>query len=87
MTLDAYTQKQIRYLTKKTSLQQSSPTTFAGIRGHRVLYRDNKGYDILEVWTIKENNLYIFRCIAKPPDFSNYLSNFQKMIDTFEIMQ
>jgi hypothetical protein len=82
MTIDAYANKQ---LSRLNSIKESSQAVVAGSQAHRVLYTDKKGYGILEVWTIKGNNLYTIRCTSKPNDFSGHMSIFQKMIDSFEI--
>lgn len=44
-----------------------------GNHAHRVMYTDKKGYDILEVLTIKGDSVYTIRCMAKPHDYSTYL--------------
>jgi PsbP-like protein len=83
-TLEAYSNKQINHLRKKSSVHESTTTTLAGNHAHTVVYTDKKD-DVIEVWTIKGDSVYTIRCAAKPEDYSTYLPIFQKMLDSFEI--
>jgi hypothetical protein len=85
-TLDIYADKQIKiYLSKKSSVHESTAVTFGGNRARKVLYTDKKGYDTIEVWTIKDDKIYAIKCVSKPHDYSTYLPIFLKMIGSFEI--
>jgi len=92
MSLDTYSDKHISDLRKKFFLIDAAATTFAANPAYKVVYSDNKGYNSMEVWTIKqftqsEYNIYITKYTAKSQDYSTYLPSVQKMINTFEIMK
>ena len=87
MSLHEYVEKQISHLVRKSSLLESAPTTFAGYAAHKVVYTDNKGYQRMEIWEIKDDSVYIIRYVAKPMDYGTYLPDVQKMLDSFKITE
>jgi len=91
MTFGEYTNGYIKNITmnKDYRLINSSGTTLAGNPAHGVVYynyQNNENLKWLEVWTIKNDNVYRISFIVEPGRYSDYLPIVQKMLDSFQIV-
>lgn len=74
---------------KDYKLQETKEATLSGLPGFKVIFTAsfNKPYKIMQLYTIKQNNGYSVTYRATSTDeFGNELSNAQKMIDSFKIL-
>ncbi len=95
MTLDEYTQLSLDQLKQisNTIIIDSSATTLAGSPAHKVVYTgkielSDKQVDVkfMQVYTIKDNKVYILTYVAEAKKYSKFLGTIQEMVDSFEII-
>jgi serine/threonine-protein kinase len=97
MTLDEYTNlslSQLDQFVQNANVLESGEDTLGGIRAHRLVYTgemesNGKIYTLkwLQVYTIKNNKVYMFTYTSAEDSYSDYLDSVEQMIDSFEIME
>lgn len=97
MTLDEYTNlslNQLDQFVQNPNILESSEDTLSGIRAYRLVYTgemESNGnvYALkwLQVYTIKNNKVYMFTYTSAEDSYSDYLDSVEEMIDSFEIME
>jgi hypothetical protein len=89
VTLDQYSDAQINFIREQASVLESNTITLKGDNNtlaHKIVYINNEGQKIMQVWTIKGNKSYHITYAADADRYSDYLPSVQKMIGSFEIV-
>jgi PsbP-like protein len=90
-TLDQYTDAHINAIRREQeSVVESTTTTLSASSNnntlaHKVVYVNSQGQEVMQVWTIKENEAYHITYAADVARYPDYLPLAQKIIDSFEI--
>jgi serine/threonine-protein kinase len=89
-TLDQYTDVHVNAIRREQeSLIESTTTTLSASNNntlaHKVVYVNNQGQEVIQVWTIKENKAYHITYAADVARYPDFLPLAQKIIDSFEI--
>ncbi len=96
MSLAKYTQmaiNEIREFTQEVKITSSVKTVLAGNPAHQICYCGKDSFTgqfelmWIQVWTVKNNKAYILSYCAKVSQFSNFLDDVLKMINSFEIIE
>ena len=91
VTLAEYTQtsiEEIKLFSPDAEIVEQRNTQLANEPAHQVVYTGKEeGYTLkhLQIWTIKDNKVYIITYTAELNKYSDYLKTVQKMINSFEI--
>jgi hypothetical protein len=91
ITLDDYTSLNLEQLdTVITGYEEVSqgPATLSGNDAHRLVYTGIQGklnLKFMQVWTIKDEKAYIFTYVASEDKYDKYLSDVEKMVESFKI--
>lgn len=86
-TLDEYT-KEIKQYNRDAVILEEANTTLANRPAYQIVYTKKEGgrsLKRLQVWTVKDNKVYVITYTAESDKYSNYLAIAQKMISSFEI--
>ena len=89
ITLDQYSGAQTNFIKEQASILESTTITLKGNNNtlaHKIVYINNKGQKIMQVWTIKGDKAYHITYAANADRYSDYLPSIQKMIGSFEIV-
>ena len=89
ITLDQYSDAQTNFIKEQASILESTTITLKGNNNtltHKIVYINNKGQKIMQVWTIKGDKAYHITYAPNADRYSDYLSSVQKMIGSFEIV-
>ncbi len=83
--LSAYTQFNLKLISKTGVIVDSSDTTLSGYPAHKIVYRPyNLDKEFMRVYTIKDNKVYqIDFYVSKP--LTSYSDSFNEMIESFKI--
>ncbi len=91
MTLSDYTDlsvDQISRLITDSNIIDSSATTLAGNPAHKLVYtgkHEQHNLKWMQVWTIKNNKVYLISCTAEVDKYSDFLRTIQQMINSFKL--
>ena len=91
ITLAEYTRTsidEIKLFSPDAEIIEQSNTQLANEPAHQVIYTGKEeGYTLkhLQIWTIKDNKVYIVTYTAEINKYSEYLRTVEKMINSFEI--
>ena len=88
ITLDQYSAAHINFIRQQASVLESNTTTLKGnnnFPAHKIVYINNEGQKIMQVWTIKGDKAYHITYAANETRYNDYLPLAQKIIDSFEI--
>lgn len=91
VTLEEYTKtsiNEIKLFSPDAEIIEQRNTQLANEPAHQVVYSGKEeGYTLkhLQIWTIKDNKVYIITYTAEINKYSEYLRTVQKMINSFEI--
>lgn len=91
VTLAEYTKtsiNEIKLFSPDAEIVEQSNTKLANEPAHQVVYTGREeGYTLkhLQIWTIKDNKVYIVTYTAEINKYSEYLRTVRKMINSFEI--
>ncbi|MBU0958322.1 MAG: hypothetical protein KKB31_00095, partial [Nanoarchaeota archaeon] len=91
MTLEEYTQFSLNQLEQDIfnyDQIEVAATVLAGGPAEKVVYTGEMSQTLLkfmQIWTIKNNKVYLISYVAPAQLYSDSLSTIQKMIDSFEI--
>jgi hypothetical protein len=90
ITLDQYSDAQINSIKEQASVLESTTITLKdnnnNALAHKIVYINNKGQKIMQVWTIKGDKAYHITYAADADRYSDFLPSVQKMIGSFEIV-
>ena len=92
MSLASYTEinvLQIEELITDSEVLESTSTTLAGNPAHVVVYTGAQGVFTLkwlQVWTIKDNMVYMLTYTAEEASYNKFMSSIEGMINSFKIM-
>ena len=78
----------LRYMLTDYNLLQSDSTTIANTDGYKVSYTYSDGqfeYRVMQDWIIKDDKSLRFTYVSEAPQFLDYLSIVERMIDSFKI--
>jgi hypothetical protein len=91
MTLEEYTNISLAQLPQYVSdleIISSERTTLGGNPAYKVVftgvYNNSNRLEWMQVWTMKDNKVYLITYTAQPQSFSKYLPQVQHMFDSFE---
>jgi hypothetical protein len=90
ITLAEYTElslRQIREL-RGSTISDSRPTTLAGLPAHRITYRADFGsgeQQVLSVWTMKNNRIWLVTYSADPARYSSALPEVERLFGTIQL--
>jgi hypothetical protein len=87
--LDQYSGAQINFIKEQEGIIESTTITLKdnnNTLAHKIVYINNKGQKIMQVWTIKGDKAYHITYAADADRYSDYLQSVQKMIGSFEIV-
>jgi hypothetical protein len=88
ITVDQYSGAQINLIRQQASVLESNTTTLKGSNNtlaHKIVYINNEGQKVMQVWTIKGDKAYHITYAANETRYYDYIPPVQKMIDSFEI--
>jgi hypothetical protein len=88
ITVDQYSGAQINLIRQQASVLESNTTTLKGNNNtlaHKIVYINNEGQKVMQVWTIKGDKAYHITYAANETRYYDYIPLVQKMIDSFEI--
>ena len=80
--------KHILHNTVGSKILESTDTKLAGSPAHRIVgtfKQANNDLKVLDIWTIKDSQLYRITFYAQQTKYADYLPTIQKMIDSFQI--
>jgi serine/threonine-protein kinase len=92
MTLDQYTayaENQIKQSITDARIIESSPTTLAGLPAHKLVFTGRQGQNNLkwmQVWTIKNNKVYLLTYTAEEGNYNAYLPTAQEIMASFTLL-
>jgi len=92
MTLSEYTELTITEVEEAVegfNIIGSEATVLSGNEAHKIIFTGRMPpYSLkwLQIWTIKEDKVYLLTYTAEPDEFDKYLGDIQIMIDSFEII-
>src|SRR5919107_3758811 len=87
--VDQYSGAQINFIRQQASVLESNTINLKGNNNalaHKIVYINNEGQKIMQVWTIKGNKAYHITYAANETRYADYLPPVQKMIDSFKIV-
>ena len=88
-TLSNITKASIDYIKTfmtDSNITESKELTLAGSPAHKVVYTMRQGiypFKIMQIWTIKDNKIYVLTYNAEPDTYDTYLPTIQAMVDSF----
>ena len=91
ITLDQYTQQSLEQLDKilpGASIEESTPTTLAGLPAHRVIYSGSTlGFNLkwMQIWTLSDTSAYVLTYTATQDAFDTYRSAVDQIVTTFSL--
>jgi hypothetical protein len=88
ITLDQYSAAHINFIRQQASVLESNTINLKGnnnMLAHKIVYINNEGQKIMQVWTIKGDKAYHITYAANETRYNDYLPLAQKIIDSFEI--
>jgi len=71
------------------NISYDNTTTLAGLPAYKLIFTYSQGTYIIkqmEVWTVKNNNLYFLTYISNEDNYENNLQTIEYMINSFEIL-
>jgi hypothetical protein len=86
---DQYSSAQINFIRQQARVLESNTIDLKGNNNtlaHKIVYINNEGQKIMQVWTIKGNKAYHITYAANETRYADYLPPVQKMIDSFKII-
>src|SRR5215208_5427853 len=89
ITVEQYSGAQINFIRQQASVLESNTISLKGSNNtlaHKIVYINNEGQKIMQVWTIKGNKAYHMTYAANQTRYADYLPPVQKMIDSFKIV-
>jgi hypothetical protein len=89
ITVDQYSGAQINFIRQQASVLESNTISLKGSNNtlaHKIVYINNEGQKIMQVWTIKANKAYHITYAANQTRYADYIPPVQKMIDSFKIV-
>lgn len=87
MSLNEYTQQAIAEIENYDSIiEQPEDIILANRQGIKVVYEGNDGKKRMEVWMIKNKNIYIITYTAEEDKYNKFLEKAEKIISSFEII-
>jgi hypothetical protein len=89
ITVDQYSGAQINFIRQQARVLESNTVDLKGNNNtlaHKIVYINNEGQKVMQVWTIKGNKAYHITYAANETRYADYLPPVQKMIDSFKIV-
>jgi hypothetical protein len=83
MTLNEYTDTQIN--STEGQILESNVTTLGNLPAHEIVFT-NIGLKTLQVWTLKDDNVYTITYVAEEGEYENDLGIAQRIIESFGII-
>src|SRR5215207_2053936 len=91
--LQEYTYDKINHLRQvflNFNIIEQNPTTLADNNAYKIVYTftlEQINYKRMDIWTIKDDRVYIINYLVETEKYSSYLPTIQKMVDSFEIVK
>ena len=91
--LQEYTYDKINHLRQlflDFNIIEQNPTSLAGNNAYKIVYTftlEQINYKRMDIWTIKDDRVYIINYLVEMGKYSSYLPTIQKMVDSFEIVK
>jgi serine/threonine-protein kinase len=80
----------LRQLFLDFDIIEQNLTNLAGNNAYKIVYTftlEQISYKRMDIWTIKDDRVYIINYLVEKGEYSNYLPTIQKMVDSFEIVK
>ena len=91
--LQEYTYDKINHLRQlflNFNIIEQNPTTLAGNNAYKIVYTftlEQINFKRMDIWTIKDDRVYLISYLVEMEKYSSYLPTIQKMVDSFEIVK
>jgi hypothetical protein len=91
--LQEYTYDKINHLRQlfhDFNIIEQNLTSLAGNNAYKIVYTftlEQINYKRMDIWTIKDDRVYIINYLVETGEYSKYLPTIQKMVDSFEIVK